>query len=80
VGAYLQPAQAATVPTGLGRDILRLHGYLADVAPSSKQRSTLPSSPTPPRLESNRPSPHQVQGGSRHATYIVSTFVAGASR
>ena len=32
--------------------------------PSSKQRSTLPNSPTPPGLESNSPSLHQTQGGS----------------
>jgi hypothetical protein len=32
---------------------------------SSKQRSTLPTGPTPPGLESNSPSLHQTQGGSR---------------
>ena len=32
--------------------------------PSSKQRSTLPNSPTPPGLETNSPSLHQTQGGS----------------
>ena len=35
--------------------------------PSSKQRSTLPNRPTPPGLETNSPSLHQTQGGSRRA-------------
>ena len=36
--------------------------------PSTRQRSTLPNRPTPPGLESNRPSLHQTQGGSTGST------------
>lgn len=43
----------------------RLHSHCGDVPPSeSKQRSTLPNSPTPPGLETNEQSLYRTQCGS----------------